>query len=393
MRRRWLALLLAAYAVSQASIGLVRPMASYRALEIGLSPAVLGLLAASFSILPLVAALRVGRAADRFGEMPFIFAGAGIMGAASLLLSVAGSGAALFVLFALLGLGHLVITVAAQGLAARGSDERGLDGRFAAFSLAASAGQMAGPAIAGVMGGSGAGDTSRLLVIGGGIALLSALLACLVRPPGAAPAPGPAPAPARLSVILRTPGVWQALLASTAVLSAADILAVYLPALGQERLWSTSAVGLLLALRAASAMGVRLVLGRLAGRIGRTRLLASGMTVAAAALLLAPAAPSLPLAALLLAAAGAGMGVAQPMTMAWMASLAGRGSRTSMLSVRLMGNRVGQVALPILAGSMAALAGAGGVIAASGILIAVGAAASRGAISRRRPSEDAPAQD
>ena len=60
----------------------------------------------------------------------------------------------------------------------------------------------------------------------------------------------------------------------------------------------------------------------------------------------------------------------QPMTMAWVASLAPPGTRATLLSVRVMGNSVGEVVLPIGAGSMAVLAGAGGVLGATGALVA-----------------------
>ena len=47
------------------------------------------------------------------------------------------------------------------------------------------------------------------------------------------------------------------------------------------------------------------------------------------------------------------------------------GTRGTALSVRLMGNRVGQVALPVVAGSVAAFAGAGGVLAVTGLIVAL----------------------
>jgi hypothetical protein len=80
---------------------------------------------------------------------------------------------------------------------------------------------------------------------------------------------------------------------------------------------------------------------------------------------------SIPLTVVLMIAAGAGLGIGQPMTMAWVASLAPPGTRATLLSVRVMGNGVGQVVLPIVAGTMAVVAGAGGVLGATGLLVAV----------------------
>src|SRR3712207_7039787 len=49
------------------SFAVVRPMVSYRALDLGAGTTALGALAAAFSILPLLLAFAVGRRADRLG--------------------------------------------------------------------------------------------------------------------------------------------------------------------------------------------------------------------------------------------------------------------------------------------------------------------------------------
>ncbi|MFI0354211.1 hypothetical protein [Actinomadura sp. 9N407] len=72
------------------------------------------------------------------------------------------------------------------------------------------------------------------------------------------------------------------------------------------------------------------------------------------------------LAALLLAA-GAGLGVGQPITMSWLAESAPAGLRGRAMSLRLVGNRTGQIILPSGAGLLAAGLGAGGVLCAAAI--------------------------
>ena len=54
---------------------MVRPTASYRALELGTAPELLGALPAGFAVLPLLAAVTVGRVADRRGERPMLVVG------------------------------------------------------------------------------------------------------------------------------------------------------------------------------------------------------------------------------------------------------------------------------------------------------------------------------
>jgi MFS family permease len=183
--------------------------------------------------------------------------------------------------------------------------------------------------------------------------------------------------------ILRTPGVFRAILVSTTVLSSIDIIVIYLPALGEERLWPASIVGALLAIRAASSMTMRVALGSLAARFGRPVLLRLSMMVSAIALVALPFVTALPLVAALMVVAGAGLGIGQPMTMSWVAALAPSGARATALSVRLMGNRVGQVALPVAVGSFAAVAGAGGVLGATGVVIALSLAGVFGGLGGR----------
>jgi MFS family permease len=278
-------------------------------------------------------------------------------------------------LSAVLGLAHLTTVVATQGMVARGSEEASFDRRFVAFSFAGSIGQLAGPALGGLVagGGGGAPDTSLALVVGAGLCLGVIPLTALVRPPAAR-------RPARtgdrgggsaasLASILRAPGILRAILVGTAVISAIDILTVYLPAIGEERGWSVGLVGGLLALRAAASLVMRFFLAGLTDRFGRGRILGGSMALSAVALLLMPAVGSVPVFAVLMVAAGASLGIGQPLSMSWVASLANPGTQASALAVRLMGNRLGQVAVPVAAGAMAAFSGAAGVLAFTGLIM------------------------
>ena len=282
-----------------------------------------------------------------------------------------------------------------QPLVARFSHHGNYDRRFAAYSFAASIGQMLGPAIGGLVAGGGTHDEiGRAITLGSLLALFLLVPLALVRPPAptrlptqpatpVAPAPlapaptagsAPSPTPARrlgLMEILRMPDVARAILVSTTVLSAIDIVIIYLPALGEERAWAASLVGGLLALRAGSSMATRLVLGWLAARFERRTILIWSMGISAASLLALPIAGPVPLIALLMIGAGAGLGIGQPLTMAWVAALAPAGVRATLLSVRVMGNSVGEVLLPVAAGSMAAVGGAAGVLAATGAIVAI----------------------
>jgi MFS family permease len=376
-REPWFFWLLFGFISNQASVNLLRPVASYKALAMGVDPATLGALSAVYSFAPLLIALRIGRLVDQKGEIPFIVGGSLIMGISGLGMSISDSAALLYLWYAGLGLGQIIAVVAVQGMVARGADDSRYDARFAAFSFSASIGQGVGPAIGGVLVGSATlPEISFALLVGALIALLILPAAAMMRPPDAkrqsavkeaGASAGPAPS---LLQILRTPGIFRAIFVSTTILSSIDILIIYMPALGEERGWAPSLVGSLLGLRALSTMGMRVFLARLSDRYGRAPLLKGSMAVAAVALVLIAVVDIVPLQFVIMIAAGAGLGIGQPLTMAWVASVAAPGTRATALAVRLMGNRVGQVALPVAAGAFAAAFNSAGVIGVTGLVIA-----------------------
>ncbi|NDA58101.1 MAG: MFS transporter, partial [Actinobacteria bacterium] len=71
----WLWALLVNVALAQASIYVMRPMITYRALENGASGYEIGLIASIYALLPLLIAVPMGRWVGRFGEIPLLFIG------------------------------------------------------------------------------------------------------------------------------------------------------------------------------------------------------------------------------------------------------------------------------------------------------------------------------
>ena len=341
---------------------IVRPTMSYRALELNVPAAWLGFLAASFAVAPLVLAIPVGQAVDRFGERRVATAGAALVTVSCAAFLLLGHGVAgLALAGALFGVGHLGCVVGQQALVANTTDRRGYATAFGHYTFAASLGQVGGPMLIAAFGGDRAiPDTEPIFlwscVLAGVLVVLSTLL-----PRGAGHARQEDGAGA-LRAILRTPGIAYALVTSCVVLAAVDIVVVYLPALGTERGLAAGTIGTLLAVRGFAAMGSRLFLGRLAHAVGRRRLLVVSTTAAALALLAAPL--PLPVWVLggLMLVIGSGLGVGQPLTMAWLAEAAPPGLRGRAMSLRMVGNRTGQLLIPSTAGLIAAGLGAGGVL-------------------------------
>lgn len=362
----WAALLCHALLV-QVLTFVLRPTTTYRAIELDLPSAVLGVLSACFAIAPLVLAVPSGAVTDRVGERAMALLGSCFVLASALLLALAGhSLPALVGGSVLLGIGHLCSVIGQQTWVANRAHGPGSDTAFGRYTFAASLGQAIGPVLIVLFGGQREIPDTQVIftfACAGGLALIAVSAVITPSPRDASrDATAERGGTARL---LRLPGLFKALLTSCVVLAAVDITLVYLPALGTERGITAGTVGALLALRGIASMGSRLFLGRLVARLGRRRLLVL-CTMVSATFMAAAALPlGTPALAVCVALAGFGLGVGQPLTMSWLADAAPPGARGRAMSLRLVGNRAGQVVIPSAAGALAADTGAGGVLVAT----------------------------
>lgn len=370
-----------------AAVNAVRPMVSYRALAIGAGPLSLGIIAASFAVMALVAAVPIGRQVDRIGENRFMLVGSALIAVDAFAILAIRTAWGLALSQAILGFGQVQTAVAAQSLLVRHGDPAGGERRLRQFTIAASVGQLVGPAAAGLLAGlgasSGAGSSHGPADAGVEAALAAAGLAAtlavalLVFLQGSLPAPSAGTAtadgagPATVRSVLGQTGMPPMLLVSMMSASVGDVLVVYLPAYALPLRLSVTLVGTLLALRAAATLGARVVMSRILARIGHGRLLTVGMIGAGLAMALVPLTSSGAAIALLMVLVGIGTGFGQPITMAWVAERAPGARRATALGVRVGANRLGQLVAPAAGGAIASLVGVPGVFVAMGLAIGV----------------------
>lgn len=358
----------------------LRPTSTYRALELGVPAAWLGVLSACFAVAPLVLAVPAGTAVDRFGERRVMLVGAVLVVASAAVFVLLGGGVAgLVAASVLLGTGHLCSVVGEQALVANATPAGRHDTAFGHYTFAAALGQALGPALILLFGGRRTiPATEAIFVSALGIAAALLAVTLLLRSSRREKAAGAGGQAGGMRTLLRRPGLLRALTVSCVVLAAVDITLVYLPALGTERGIASGAVGVLLTLRAAASMVSRLFLGRLSARLGRRTLLVGSVALSAVGLAVAVVPMPVWALAVVVAALGLGLGAGQPLTMSWLAEATPPGLRGRAMSLRLTGNRVGQVVVPSAAGLLAAGAGAAGVLALTAAgLAAVGVAARR----------------
>lgn len=374
-----LAALLVHTVLVQVATFVLRPTSTYRALELGVSATWLGVLSACFAVAPLVLAVPSGQAVDRFGERRVMVVGAALLVAAVAVFLLLGGGiAGLVAASVLLGTGHLCSVVGEQALVANATPAGRHDTAFGYYTFAASLGQALGPGLIVAFGGSRTIPATGVIFVSAlGIAVAVLAVTLLLRSSVRPSADGRADEGGGMRTLLRRPGLLRALTVSCVVLAAVDVTLVYLPALGAERGIASGAVGVLLTLRAAASMISRLFLGRLSARLGRRALLVGSVALAAVGLAVAVIPMPLWALAAVIVGLGFGLGAGQPLTMSWLAESTPAGLRGRAMSLRLTGNRVGQVVVPSAAGLLAAGAGAGGVLALTAASLAAAGVAAR----------------
>jgi MFS family permease len=362
----WLIRLLVCVALTQSALNLSRPVTSYRALALGADARAIGLITAAYAVLPVLAALPLGRLADRWRPAPLVSAGAVLLAAGSALLGVAPSLGALALWSALLGLGHLSFMVGGQTLVAQQSADSQHDQYFGLFAAVTSFGQLVGPALGGLV--LGVSDEPFLTSTTSGFQLATVLSVAAI-PVTFGLSARRRHEPARVEPtfhpsawrIVNLPGVPAAMFASLMLLAAVDILTAYLPVIGEEQGIGPGVIGALLSLRAAASIVSRLLVAPMVRAWGRVPLIVASSAGSAVILLLLPVTAAPVVLAALLVVAGFFLGIGQPLTMTMVVQAVPAQVRGAALAMRLTGNRVGQVAVPAAVG---AVAGAAGVAAA-----------------------------
>lgn len=374
---RWRTSLASQSILSQAAWVSVKLMVGYRAIGEGADASFLAVLTAMFAAPALLAALPSGRFADRWGGGAAAAVGSMLaVGGVGLILLFPGLGM-LLVGSAVIGLGNMIAMVGQQTLVAHvAHDDR--DGAYGFLSASASAGQMVGPPlvtfVAGFSGTPNAPNTTFGLatcLVASAVALpLSVPLAHAERSLSVSPGESGDPSGgSRGGRGLLSGGVWRAMVISGVVLVSMDMLYTFLPIWALDGGVAAGTVGVLLALRAAVSLLSRIGLSRIVARFGRTRVIVISTALAAVAMGVLPLV-GVPGAVLVMILLGVGLGIPQPLTMAWAVALTEPHRHGLVLGLRLGANRLAQIIVPLAMSATVATQGAGGVFWANSGLLA-----------------------
>jgi predicted MFS family arabinose efflux permease len=246
---------------------------------------------------------------------------------------------------------------------------------FGYHMIAIAIGQGLGPMLLGWLGGDAhIPPTQLLFALAFAGAVISQIVAFGLRPSKRERAAGGKHETMTVAEMLRQPGLVSVLIASVVTVTAFELLIVYLPLLGTERQIDTRDIGLLLAARSLTSIVSRMFYARLLIVVGRRRLLLLCMSLAAAAFALLGLPVSLPLMYVAIVVIGFGLGIAATLGFSEVVALAPQRARATALTLRLTGNRIGQLLVPVAASVVAEATGIGGVlIIIAGCLAASGA--------------------
>jgi DHA1 family tetracycline resistance protein-like MFS transporter len=322
--------------------GIVLPLLPTYAATFDVSPAAIGFLVTSFSLLQLVAVPVWGGISDRLGRRPVLIVGLVGSTASYILFAFAHSYWALLVSRIVAGAMGATIGVAQAYIADVTSPERrthamGMLG--AAFAM----GFIVGPALGGVLSAHSYGSAG---LVAAGLCAANALAALAwlpetpqhhaSRPAGRAPL-GPLAAP---------------LAASFLVTAAFAVLHVTLPLFGRDVLHDTTRqMGLLFAyMGVISAVVQGGVVGRLAPRVGEKRLASAGGLLLAAGLAVVPVASGTLVLYAALGVLSAGSALATPSIYAVVSRRATASTQGAALGLTQTASTLGRIAGPSVAG-------------------------------------------
>jgi MFS family permease len=373
--RRDLNLVSAASAAAIVGWSMLTLLLPLLALRFGLGAGGIGLLVACAAVLPLLLAVPIGTAVDRFGAR-LIMA-----------LSFAGTAAALVPMVVQPSLTWLVVAfvvgsalqngfiIGAQALiAVLGAEGRSREVAYGWWTTAMAAGQVVGPIAAGVLLDL-AGVQTAFVVVAASLAIAAALTLAM-RSRGRSETFVP-PFRWRAAVgLLRDRTVGIAVLTSAAAVWAMTIHATFLPVHLESLAMSAATIGVLLSLRSAAAVVIRPFMPQVIALLGgRERTVAYTLVTLAAGLAGVLVSPSPWIVGLWVVLFGAGHCLSQPLSMVMVADRVAARERGAALGVRLMLNRLSQVLAPLAFVWVAGGIGLPALFLAHAVVVAIAALA------------------
>jgi len=345
-----------------------RMTTSLFALELGASAVTVGMLVASFAVLPMLLSVFAGRFIDRVGPRAPAMIGLGALALGATLPFLHPSIAVLCISSPLIGTSFMLTHIAMNSVfGAYGTpEERAVT--FSWLALGFSISNSVGPLVAGFAIES-VGHAGAMLVLA---TLPVAALVLLWR--RKRPLPRPAHAPrtgsANVADLLRVPALRYTLIVSGLLAMGWDTYSFLMPVYGKAIGLSAGTIGVIMATFALATFAVRAVLTQLVRHVRQWLLIGTAMTVAGVAYLLFPFVNSVALLMALSFLLGLGLGASQPVIMALVYEASPHGRQGEAVGIRTTMLNISQTFIPIVSGAVSVALGMTPVFAlvAAGLL-------------------------
>lgn len=338
----------------QGATYIVRPMVTYRMVEFGADAALVGFIGALYALAPLLLAIQLGRWVDRGRDGTAMFLGGAVATIATILILASQNLVLLAIAMPILGTGHLLTMVGGQTLIAKRSEDASYEKNFGLLTFYASLAQAVGPLIGGFLADKGVKVDTNIPITFAIFVFIAAVLAALpIAKKTEKKQKISAPELGGLRSLFATPGFKSALLVSGSITAVVDVVTIFMPLLGREIGLRAFEIGILLAVRSAAAMIIRLILGPISNKLGPRRLINLGSLITAISCVAIAFSANFWLLLALMFVSGLSMAIGQPASMAWVSRITNPERRGLAISVRLTSNRFGQVVVPIIAGAIA----------------------------------------
>ncbi|MFM2023826.1 MAG: hypothetical protein RIR89_1218, partial [Actinomycetota bacterium] len=334
---RWLLLVLLNSGFVQAGVYVVRPMITYRSVDLGADPWLVGLVGATFALAPLLFAIVVGRWVDRGRDGLAMFLGSGTLIVTSIAVVFINDIPLLMIAMPFLGIGHLLVMVGGQSMIANRAADSVLERNFGLLTLYASMGHAVGPFVGGLLADRGGVevDTVPAIIFATGLFIGATLVVFgLVSSKGTSKI-NESRSFSDVKSVLATPTYKSAIFVAGAITAVVDVVLIFLPLLGRELGLSATQIGALLASRAAFSMAVRAALGPLSKRFGMLAIINLGALVTMFSMIALALVTDFWILMIVVAIAGLAMGIGQPATMAWVSRISKEGQKGLAISIRL----------------------------------------------------------
>ena len=326
------------------------------AIDLGTSPATIGVLYAMYSVFPIVLSVFAGKVSDRYGfRAPVMLSSCGVV--AALLLPYAVPGLpALFVSAALAGLCNIFYVVAIQHVIGSFGEGAQRTRNYGLFSVCVGLSTLVGPTMAG-FAIDGIGHRATFLLIAGFPALSFLVLLFIPDLFPRSRSHAGTPGRRRVADLIGMRPLRRVLIATALLEAGMELFSFLMPIYGHSIGLSASQIGIVMGSFALALLLVRMLMPALVRRAGEEQVFATSLFVAAAMSVCVPLVPVFgPLMAVsFVLGLGLGCGAPLSMTLSYNRSPAGRAGEA--IGLRQTVNKTMEAVAPAVFGFLSTALG------------------------------------